>query len=205
MTTAPSIDHALPPVLQRDGACLREGVARRHGRWRNPARTTPRSSLRTTTNQPRHNAQRWVEKVGRSIKGSDTPHPDPHRDNTTRLHAAIGYVTPDDEHHGRGPASAEPCRRPEARPPRTDQAQSSQQDMSTLKQTDHVAIPLGKRGALEGVARRHGRRRNPARKLPRSSLRTPENQIRHSPQRWVEKRDRSVANSETPHSNRGLE
>jgi putative transposase len=24
--------------------------------------------------------------------------------NTTRLHAAIGYVTPDDEHHGRGPA-----------------------------------------------------------------------------------------------------
>ena len=70
--------------------------------------------------------------------------------------------------------------------------------MSTLKHTDHVAIPLGKRGALEGVARRHGRRRNPARKLPRSSLRTPENQFRHSPQRWVEKRDRSVANSETP-------
>jgi transposase InsO family protein len=24
--------------------------------------------------------------------------------NTLRLHAAIGYVTPDDEHHGRGPA-----------------------------------------------------------------------------------------------------
>ena len=24
--------------------------------------------------------------------------------NTVRLHAAIGYVTPDDEHHGRGPA-----------------------------------------------------------------------------------------------------
>lgn len=24
--------------------------------------------------------------------------------NTTRLHASIGYVTPDDEHHGRGPA-----------------------------------------------------------------------------------------------------
>jgi putative transposase len=23
--------------------------------------------------------------------------------NTNRLHAAIGYVTPDDEHHGRGP------------------------------------------------------------------------------------------------------
>jgi len=24
--------------------------------------------------------------------------------NTVRLHAAIGYVTPDDEHHGRGPS-----------------------------------------------------------------------------------------------------
>ena len=77
--------------------------------------------------------------------------------------------------------------------------------MSTLKHTDHVAIPLGKRGALEGVARRHGRRRNPARKLPRSSLRTPENQFRHSPQRWVEKRDRSVANSETPHQVNGTD
>ena len=28
--------------------------------------------------------------------------------NTVRLHAAIGYVTPDDEHHGRGPRSAGP-------------------------------------------------------------------------------------------------
>ena len=26
-----------------------------------------------------------------------------HEYNTLRLHAAIGYVTPDDEHHGRGP------------------------------------------------------------------------------------------------------
>ena len=28
--------------------------------------------------------------------------PRPPRLHTTRLHAAIGYVTPDDEHHGRG-------------------------------------------------------------------------------------------------------
>jgi len=26
----------------------------------------------------------------------------PHKYNTVRLHAGIGYVTPDDEHHGRG-------------------------------------------------------------------------------------------------------
>ena len=25
-------------------------------------------------------------------------------DNTVRLHAGVGYLTPDDEHHGRGPA-----------------------------------------------------------------------------------------------------
>jgi hypothetical protein len=33
-----------------------------------PARTTPRSSLRTPTNPPRHHAQHWVEKVGRSSR-----------------------------------------------------------------------------------------------------------------------------------------
>ncbi len=32
--------------------------------------------------------------------------------NTVRLHAAIGYVTPDDEHTGRAPRSAAPSRRP---------------------------------------------------------------------------------------------
>ena len=70
---------------------------------------------------------------------------------------------------------------------------------TTLTDTDRVRLSLGKRGAFEGVARRHGRRRNPARKLPRSMLRTPENQLRLTPQRVVEKCDRSVANSETPH------
>jgi hypothetical protein len=59
------------PLLGKRGAF--EGVARRHGRRRNPARTTPRSSLRTLNNQAPHSAQRWVEKCGRSIKGSETP------------------------------------------------------------------------------------------------------------------------------------
>jgi hypothetical protein len=73
MTIAPSIDRAVSLVLQRDGACLREVVARRQGRRRNPARTTPRSPLRTTTTPLRHSPHRWVEKCGRSIKGSETP------------------------------------------------------------------------------------------------------------------------------------
>ena len=47
--------------------------------------------------------------------------------------------------------------------------------------------------------RRHGRRRIPARTPLRSSLRTQTNEALHSRQRWVERRDRSVANSETPH------
>ena len=71
MTTLTSTDHALPLVLQRDGACLREGVARSHGRERNWARTKPRT---TTTNTAHHQPHRWVEKVGRSIKGSEAPH-----------------------------------------------------------------------------------------------------------------------------------
>ena len=72
MTTLTSTDHALPLVLQRDGACLREGVARSHGRERNWARTKPRT---TTTNTAHHQPHRWVEKVGRSIKGSEAPAP----------------------------------------------------------------------------------------------------------------------------------
>ena len=73
MTIAPSSDRALPLVLQRDGACLREVVARRHGRRRNPARRPPRSSLRTLTSRLQHNTHRWVRKVGRSDANSETP------------------------------------------------------------------------------------------------------------------------------------
>ena len=116
------------------------------------------------------------------------------------LTASIGYVTPDDEHHGRGPADPPSSRgRHAPRPRRADQAQSSQQDMTTPESTDRACLPLGKRGAFEGVARRHGRRRNPARTTPRSSLRTPTNQPRHHAQRWVEKVGRSIKGSDTPH------
>ncbi len=72
MTVAPSTRSARPLVLQRDGACLREGVARRDGCRRNWARTKPRTTI---TNRPHHNPERLVEKVGRSITNSETPHP----------------------------------------------------------------------------------------------------------------------------------
>jgi putative transposase len=60
--------------------------------------------------------QAWIESLFGHIK-AEWPHLDQIRDpeilraelarvrhdyNTTRLHAAIGYVTPDDEHSGRG-------------------------------------------------------------------------------------------------------
>jgi hypothetical protein len=70
MTDLVALDSARPGQLRRDGACLREGVARSHGRERNWARTKPRT---TPTNMAHHQPQRWVEKVGRSIKGSETP------------------------------------------------------------------------------------------------------------------------------------
>src|SRR5450755_2457817 len=97
---------------------------------------------------------------------------------------------------------ARPRRRDASRASRADQAESSQQEMSALPSIEHTHAPLGKRGAFEGVARRHGRRRNPARMTPPSSLRTPTNRARHHSQHWVRKVGRSIANSETPHPNR---
>jgi len=62
--------------------------------------------------------QAWIESLFGHVKG-DWPHLDKIRDpgeltleldrvrteyNTVRLHAGIGYLTPDDEHHGRGDA-----------------------------------------------------------------------------------------------------
>ena len=72
--------------------------------------------------------------------------------------------------------------------------------MTDLHSTDRAHTPLGKRGAFEGVARRHGRRRNPARTTPRSSLRPPTNQALHSLPRVVRKVDCSIKGSETPHA-----
>ena len=72
MTTLKDTTGARAGQLRRDGACLREGVARWQGCQRNWARTTPR----TTPTNKAHNPQRWVEKGDRSIKGSDTPQTD---------------------------------------------------------------------------------------------------------------------------------
>jgi putative transposase len=62
--------------------------------------------------------QAWIESLFSHVKG-EWPHLEKIRDpadlttelqrvrleyNTVRLHAGIGYVTPDDEHHGRGDA-----------------------------------------------------------------------------------------------------
>ena len=68
-----TIRASIPPCLLWGRGALLRGAARRHGRRRNPARMTPRSSLRTPTNPALHSPQHWVEKADRSIKGSDTP------------------------------------------------------------------------------------------------------------------------------------
>jgi transposase InsO family protein len=67
--------------------------------------------------------QAWIESLFSHIK-ADWPHLDQIRDpttlraeltsvrhayNTRRVHAGIGYVTPDDEHEGRAPRSAPPA------------------------------------------------------------------------------------------------
>ena len=75
--------------------------------------------------------QAWIETLFGHIK-TEWPHlekiTDPntlraeldiarHDYNTRRLHASLGYVTPDDEHHGRGDsASARPAKTASNRP-----------------------------------------------------------------------------------------
>ncbi len=67
--------------------------------------------------------------------------------------------------------------------------------MTRLTDTDHARLPLGKRGAFEGVARWPWM----ASGMGTDDARTPPtNQPRHQAQRWVEKVGRSITNSETP-------
>ena len=71
--------------------------------------------------------------------------------------------------------------------------------MTTLPSIDHAHLPLGKRGAFEGVARWPWM----AGGMGTDDAQNPGNhQPHHNPQRWVEKCDRSVANSETPQISR---
>jgi hypothetical protein len=73
--------------------------------------------LLTGAPRPIGRDQAWIESLFSHVKG-DWPHLDRITDpavlraelasvrdeyNTSRLHAGIGYVTPDDEHEGRGP------------------------------------------------------------------------------------------------------
>jgi hypothetical protein len=68
MTSLPNIDHARLSLGKRSAF---EGVAR----WPWMASGMGTDDARsTTTNRPRHHAQRVVEKVGRSITNSETPH-----------------------------------------------------------------------------------------------------------------------------------
>jgi putative transposase len=68
--------------------------------------------------------QAWIETPSGHVNG-EWPHPEKIRDpgepgleldrvqnqyNTVRLHASTGYLTPDDEHQGRGEAARQPRR-----------------------------------------------------------------------------------------------
>ena len=66
--------------------------------------------------------------------------------NTVRLHAAIGYVTPDDEHHGRGPSIRRARAAGMRRARRADQAESSQQEMSHPHRHRSRPAPSGEEG-----------------------------------------------------------
>lgn len=58
----------------------------------------------------------------------------------------------------------------------------------------------GKRRAFEGVARRLDAGGTTARTLPRTPVRTPTSQPPPPAQRWVRKCDRSIKESDTPHT-----
>ena len=77
MTTLPNTDRASSLLGKRSAF---EGVAR----WPWMASGMGTDDARTsTTNRSRHSTQRVVEKVGRSITNSETPHDDKVRDILT--------------------------------------------------------------------------------------------------------------------------
>jgi hypothetical protein len=67
--------------------------------------------------------------------------------------------------------------------------------MTSIRDTERAPLPLGKRSAFEGVARRPGMAGGMG---TDDAHTTTTHQAHHQPQRAVEKCDRSVANSETP-------
>jgi hypothetical protein len=67
--------------------------------------------------------------------------------------------------------------------------------MTTLQTTNRACLPLGKRGAFEGVARRPWMAGGTGTDDAQS---TTANTAHHQPQRWVEKVDRSIKGSDTP-------
>jgi hypothetical protein len=101
----------VPQIVERVPvrSCVRR-VRRSTSCWAGPRRTGRPATP---------NDQAWIESLFSPIQG-EHPHLEAIRDpdrvrrehNEVRLHAAIGYVTPDDEHHGRGEAIRPPRRTP---------------------------------------------------------------------------------------------
>ena len=78
-----------PLVLHRDGACLREGVARRPwmagGMGTDGSHLTAMINLRNQLTSAQSRQPDWVRKLRRSIKGSDTPQTKPPPTSQTKL------------------------------------------------------------------------------------------------------------------------
>ena len=80
-------------------------MAWRCTRWRGtPAGPAPRPIRRTSKGSSATSRGEWPEFERITDPATLDRELEPVRFdyNTVRLHAAIGYVTPDDEHHGRG-------------------------------------------------------------------------------------------------------
>ena len=155
-------------------------IAQHHGR---PGTPTDQAHVESVL-QPSEGRLAAPDRHHRSGRARHRARPDPHRvqhGSPPRLdrvrHPRRRASRP------RAAASAAPAPPGmQARPRRADQAESSQQEMTAAhRHRAAPALPLGKRGAFEGVARRHGRRRNSARTTPRSSApNTQPSRLRHT-------------------------